>query len=61
MANAAKPSRCESTSPIYKFDEGPRQCRGTQGHDGPHYARTSDGRYVDPQFDYDVTWEDKDA
>jgi hypothetical protein len=51
--------RCESLSPIYKFDEGPRLCRGEKNHKGDHYAKTSDGRYVDPQYDYGVTWKDK--
>jgi hypothetical protein len=51
--------RCESTSPIEKFDEGPRQCQFLKGHSGSHYAKTSGGRHVDPQYDYDVTWEDE--
>ena len=50
--------RCESTSPIYKFDEGPRQCRADKGHAGKHWAKTSDGARVDLQYDYDVTWDD---
>jgi hypothetical protein len=50
--------RCESNSPIIKFDEGPRQCRKEKGHDGPHCAKTSDGKNVDPQYDYEVRWID---
>jgi len=51
--------RCESTSPIAKFDEGPRRCRGIKGHKGDHHAKTSDGRYIEPQYDYEDTWNDE--
>lgn len=51
--------RCESTSPIIKFDEGPRRCHKEKGHDGNHYAKTSDGQHVDPQYDYGCSWNDE--
>jgi hypothetical protein len=51
--------RCPSTSPIQKFDEGPRQCRKEKGHAGPHYALTSDGKYVDTLYDYACRWDDE--
>lgn len=54
----AEPERCESHSPGYKFDEGPRRCRGDKGHTGKHWAKTSDGRAVDPRFDYEITWDE---
>lgn len=50
--------RCESHSPIEKFDEGPRRCVKEKGHKGNHAAKTSDGRYVDPRWDYDCVWDD---
>ena len=53
--------RCESKSPIYKFDEGDRRCRLEKGHDGPHSALTSDGRHVAvAAHDYWIKWEDGD-
>lgn len=52
--------RCRAKSPIYKFDEGPRQCRGEAGHTGAHFAKTSDGAHVDRLYDYDVIWTDSD-
>jgi len=51
-------SRCPSTSPILKFDEGPRRCVLAEGHSGKHHAPTSEGRYVPYGVpDYTVTWE----
>lgn len=50
--------RCESISPIAKFDEGPRRCRGEKGHNGLHYASVSDGRYVNSEWDYTDHWDD---
>jgi len=50
--------RCESRSPIYKFDESPRRCRRETGHKDKHWAKTSDGRNVDTLYDYEVFWED---
>ena len=60
MTNNNIKERCKSTSPIQKFDEGPRQCLGLLGHSGPHYAKISDGRYIDSRWDDDVKWEDDD-
>lgn len=50
--------RCESTSPIAKFDEGPRRCVREENHTGCHKAKVSDGRYVRAVYDHTLWWSD---
>lgn len=51
--------RCESKSPICKFDTGPVQCQAKKGHGGVHYGRNYDVSYEVAPGGESRSWDDE--